>query len=71
MSDVAGMKIPYEASQALGFYVYALRDPRDGQVFYVGKGVGDRVFAHQREADDSAEVQSAKLQRISHIRRAG
>jgi hypothetical protein len=64
-------RIPFEVSQALGYYVYALRDPRDSQVFYIGKGVGSRVFAHQREADDSAAVQSAKRTRISDIRRSG
>lgn len=63
--------VPPEVADALGFYVYALRDPRDKQVFYIGKGVGGRVFAHQREADDSAAVQNAKRTRISEIRRAG
>jgi uncharacterized protein len=65
------VSIPYEVAAELGFYVYALRDPRDRQVFYVGKGVGGRVYAHQREADDSAEVQTAKRARISDIRRSG
>jgi len=35
----------------LGRYVYALRDPRDGKVFYVGQGVGNRIFDHFNEAD--------------------
>jgi hypothetical protein len=42
----------------LGQYVYALVDPRDSRVFYVGKGGGQeesngnaRVFAHLNEAD--------------------
>jgi hypothetical protein len=30
------------------FYVYALIDPRDGEVFYVGKGCGNRVSDHTR-----------------------
>jgi len=64
-------RIPPEAATILGRYVYALRDPRDGQIFYVGKGVGERVYAHQREADDSSETQSAKLSRISAIRTSG
>lgn len=34
----------------LGWYVYALRDPRDGTVFYVGKGRGNRAFQHARSA---------------------
>lgn len=29
-----------------GFYVYALVDPRDDSVFYVGKGKGGRAWSH-------------------------
>ena len=29
------------------FYVYALADPRDGAVFYVGKGCGRRAYTHE------------------------
>lgn len=36
----------------LGKYIYALRDPRDGKIFYVGQGSNDRVFGHFNEADD-------------------
>ena len=31
-----------KACEGLGSYVYLLIDPRDGQVFYVGKGRGNR-----------------------------
>lgn len=36
--------------EQIGAYVYALRSPVNGQIFYVGKGKGDRVFAHARGA---------------------
>ena len=36
--------------EKLGFYVYALRDPRDMKVFYVGKGVGERFESQDHEA---------------------
>jgi len=29
------------------FYVYTLTDPRDQSVFYVGKGCGRRMYAHE------------------------
>jgi hypothetical protein len=31
---------PKEVAKQLGYYVYKLIDPRDGAVFYVGKGKG-------------------------------
>ena len=32
--------------EALNYYVYALVDPRDHRIFYIGKGKGDRIFQH-------------------------
>lgn len=32
------------------WYVYRLVDPRDSQPFYVGKGSGNRIDAHEQEA---------------------
>ena len=36
--------------EKLGWYVYCLRDPRDKKIFYIGKGKGNRVFAHANNA---------------------
>ncbi|MBR0684159.1 GIY-YIG nuclease family protein [Roseomonas eburnea] len=55
-----------EIQEALGEYVYALEDPRDGKVFYVGRGVRDRVLHHARDALAGDEP-SAKLDRIRAI----
>ena len=46
-------RITSEVADVLNHYVYALRDPRDGQVFYDGKGVGGRIFAHIAAADSN------------------
>ena len=39
---------PPEVAERLQYYVYRLIDPRNGETFYVGKGKGNRVFAHAR-----------------------
>lgn len=54
---------------ATEFYVYELRDPRNGLPFYVGKGKGDRINAHEREARKG--VSSPKCERIKEIWAAG
>jgi len=65
-------KLDYETASALGKYVYALRDPRDGgQVFYVGKGTGDRLLSHKKFSDENPDVATEKLDRIKEIESAG
>lgn len=54
----------------IGYYVYALVDPRNSKVFYIGKGVGNRVFAHANDAIES-EVETDKLNLIREIHNAG
>lgn len=56
-------------SARLGRYVYRLVDPRDGETFYVGRGVGNRIFDHMDEAADGER--SAKTARINAIHHSG
>lgn len=49
------------------FYVYLYLDPRNGEVFYVGKGCGDRASHHVRWKTRSAEMWA----RIADLRAAG
>jgi hypothetical protein len=62
------------AREQLRWYVYVLRDPRDGSVFYIGKGKGNRAFAHEASAtasEDHPALQSAKAKRIADIAAEG
>lgn len=61
---------PPEVIQNLKTYVYRLIDPRNGETFYVGKGKGNRVFAHIRAEVDGDDL-SDKLKRIREIQLAG
>ena len=59
--------------EKLGDYVYALRDPRDNKIFYVGQGTSDRVFEHFNEAENALKAakpfnqMSSKVIRILDI----
>ncbi len=61
---------PPEVIDKLKVYVYRLIDPRNGETFYVGKGKGNRVFAHIL-AEIKRDDPSDKLKRIHEIRAAG
>lgn len=67
---MATESLPQEVIEVLGHYVYRLIDPRNGETFYVGKGQGNRVFAHVggalKDADNS--LADPKLERIHEIR---
>ena len=55
------------------YYVYALIDPRDYKIFYIGKGRGNRVFQHAKQAKYDKTVddeQSAKIAIINEIHAA-
>ena len=61
-----------KALEALnGFYVYALVDPRNDKVFYIGKGTGNRVFSHEIESGKSRESEKKKLKKIREIENCG
>jgi len=61
-----------EVATKLKTYVYRLIDPRNGETFYVGKGKGNRVFAHIR-AEEKLEGDDLdnRIKRIREIRLAG
>jgi hypothetical protein len=60
------MKVTPQVAALLKSYVYVYTDPRNCQPFYIGKGQGNRVFAH---LDDTAETDKTAL--IATIRESG
>jgi len=63
---------PPEVAKELKTYVYRLIDPRNGETFYVGKGQGDRVFAHIRDANSlEGDELTNRIRRIREIQLAG
>lgn len=69
--NMAYSKFDSIAAERILFYVYALRDPRNKEVFYVGKGKGNRWFEHIQEARSDPEGASRKLSRIREIEDSG
>ena len=61
--------LPPEVAEKLGpSYVYALIDPSNDEIFYVGKGTGQRLMDH---IDENKEVESQKRKRITKIHSQG
>ena len=79
MSEI--IEFSNDTIEKLGYYVYRLVDPRNGQTFYVGKGKGNRIFQHVKgtiEYYDGEEKKKIdenkdpyKLRLIQEIREAG
>lgn len=56
--------------EKIDFYVYYLMDPRNKEIFYVGKGKDNRVFQHVEDALFN-QVETDKLDRIREIKGSG
>ena len=60
------MKMTREVSDLLKSYVYVYTDPRTKRPFYIGKGRGNRLFAHLNDTSETKTVD-----RIAAIRKSG
>jgi hypothetical protein len=64
-------EFPVSVAEQIDHYVYLLLDPATDKPFYVGKGVGNRMFQHEHEALSKPQTKSAKLQQIRCIAGTG
>lgn len=64
------MEFKQSVKDALNYYVYALVNPINHMIFYIGKGKGDRVFQHAEDALEE-NSQSLKLDTIRKITAQG
>lgn len=60
------MRIPERLNLKLRNYVYFLRDEHTREIFYVGRGFGDRILHHSNEAK-SGKLESNKISKIKKI----
>lgn len=60
------MEFKQSVKDALNYYVYALVNPINHMIFYIGKGKGNRVFQHAEDALNE-DSQSLKLGTIRTI----
>lgn len=57
--------------EALKYYVYLLKDPRNGRTFYVGKGCGNRINHHLLGALVIKKNEKEKIRTIHDIQAGG
>ena len=57
----------FSNSDEIGNYVYSLSDPETNKIFYIGRGVGNRVFQHAKNADDLNIAPTDKIEKIREI----
>lgn len=63
-------EFPTLVSERIAYYVYLLIDPRNNNIFYIGKGKGNRLFHHVEGVLDSSN-KSDKLELIREIQLSG
>jgi len=62
-------KLKQSTIEALKYYVYLLCDPDTHEIFYVGKGKGNRINSHGNEALDKLVTGDEKSEKIKRIRK--
>lgn len=58
-------------TEKINYYIYCLVDSRNQNIFYVGKGKGNRVFQHAEGALTGKAKETDKISLINEIHQAG
>lgn len=58
-------------TEKIGYYIYCLVDPRNQNIFYIGKGTGNRVFQHANGALNEKFAITDKISLINEIHQIG
>lgn len=53
--------------EKINYYIYCLVDPRNQNIFYIGKGIGNRVFQHAQGALTCKTNENDKISLINDI----
>jgi uncharacterized protein len=53
-------KFSKEIIESMKYYIYLYTDPRNDEIFYVGKGNGNRAFAHLKDTSEKEKVKRIK-----------
>ena len=64
-------KLSQTAIEKLEYYVYLLIDPRNNEIFYVGKGKGNRINQHCLGALNQKTKETDKIKKIRNIQKSG
>ena len=57
--------------EKINYYIYCLVDPRNQNIFYIGKGIGNRVFQHAQGALTCKTNENDKISLINDIHKDG
>ncbi|WP_228153077.1 terminase small subunit [Acinetobacter indicus] len=61
----------FDTVEPIGYYVYLLINPLDDKIFYIGKGKGNRLHSHAKNAKKGLIDNEPKYSKIKEILKSG
>ncbi len=56
-------------AKRLKYYIYGLVDSRTGEIFYIGKGQGNRMYQHVADWENNRITNAKKFEKIGEVER--